>query len=151
MRKRILAILAVQALLLGASAWPESAARESVEQRLTRWEEELPNMVLRHDTEAIRRLMADDFVGYDRAGRRLTQADVMAQTTSTQMEYDFLRHEDIQVRVFGKAAVATAITAVKGRYQGRETGGRFRFTHVWVERRGRWQIVAAQTTTLPNE
>lgn len=138
-------------LSLGTGLAALAMAQDSVERRLVRLEEQLPEFVLRRDTAAIRRIMADDFIGFDPAGRRLTIADVEAQARSTEVELDFLRHEEIEVRVFGRSAVATAITVVKGRHQGHETGGRFRFTHVWVERQGRWQIVAAQSTPLPAE
>ena len=150
--KRI-ALIALVILLGLAVAFPlalsKAHARQDAALQIAQWERELPDAMMRRDTAFLARLTADDFVGYNPAGRKVTKADVLAQAQATDVELDSLRHDDIEVRVFGNAAVATAITVVKGRYRGADASGRFRYLHVWAKRQRKWQMVAAQSATLP--
>lgn len=125
----------------------DQAGREA-EQELMRLENELPGMILRGDAAAVERITADDFIGYDPSGREITKADVLARMQATDVNMESLRHEQVRVRVFGDAAVATAVSMVSARYQGKEVGGRFRYTRVWIKRHGRWVYVAAQSTAV---
>jgi len=140
-------------LFLGVAAAcvaPSPAERDrQAAEELTRIEAALPEAVLRRDTAALERVLADDFLGVNPVGKDLTRADVIAQITSPEAQWESLRHEDIRVRVFGDCAVVTARSVVKARHQGREASGRFRYLRVWVRRQGRWQAVAAQSTSIP--
>ncbi len=122
----------------------------SVAQQLTRIESEFAEAALRHDAGALERYIAEDFVGVDVNGQHMDKAQVLARMQSQEMEITSLRHEDIRARVFGDCAVATARTAVAGRYKGQETGGEFPYMRVWVKRQGRWQAVATQSSAIPN-
>ncbi len=93
--------------------------------------------------------MAADFIGFNPLGEELNKVQVLARVTSPDFELESLRHEDVRVRVFGEAAVATGLTVVKGRYKGQDAGGRFRYLRVWIRREGRWQAVAGQSTPVP--
>jgi ketosteroid isomerase-like protein len=55
---------------------------------------------------------------------------------------------DVRVKVFGDAAVVTAIQTEKSQTNGQNSSGRFQYTHVWVKRGDRWQVVAAHVTQL---
>ena len=58
-----------------------------------------------------------------------------------------LENEDTKVFVYGDAAVAIGLDRFKGSYRGHYGEGAYRFTHVYVRRHGRWQLVASQGTT----
>ena len=139
-------ILMIGLMTVVPTAQQRADANHEAEQELVRVENELPGMILRGDVAGVERLMADDFIGYDPNGRELTKADVIAQMESTDVKTESLRHEQVRVRVFGDAAVATAVSVVKARYQGQEVGGRFRYMRFWIKRDGRWVSVAAQST-----
>lgn len=119
------------------------------EQELIHMEREFGEALTRGDKATLDRLMAEDFLAINPVGRELTKAQVLFEITSPDYEIESLRNEDIRVRVFGDAAVATALGTVKGRYKGQDASGQFRYTRVWVKRQGRWQAVAAQSTLLP--
>ncbi len=122
---------------------------EEAQQELMRIESTLPEAMMRGDRAMIERITADDFLGFEPNGQEIRKADLLARMNAPDYVLESLRHEDIRVRVFGDCAVATALTVVKGRYKGQETGGRFRYLRVWVRRDARWQAVAAQSATLP--
>ena len=63
---------------------------------------------------------------------------------------DSLSIDDIQVRVYGSnSAVVTSRAALKGQRQGQDISGQYRGIDVYVKKQGRWQIVAAQATYIP--
>jgi ketosteroid isomerase-like protein len=124
-------------------------ASSMVEEELTRMEQEVGEAITRRDVAALDRLIADDFVSTNPLGQMTTKKDVIAMLSSPDYELESLNNDEITVRVFGEAAVATAVVTVKGRYRGQDASGQFRYLRVWVKRQGRWQAVAAQVTSLP--
>jgi ketosteroid isomerase-like protein len=114
-------------------------------------EREFPAALLRGDATYLARYTADDFQGMDPAGRAVTKADVLARLKASDVRIESLRHEDIQVRVFGDCAVATARTVLRASHGDQDVSGVFLYMRVWVRREGRWQAVAALSTTLPKE
>jgi ketosteroid isomerase-like protein len=114
-------------------------------------EHEFPAALLRGDATYIARYTADDFEGMDPAGRAVTKADVLARLKAADVTIESLRHEDVRVRVFGDCAVATARTVLRARHGDRDVSGVFPYLRVWVRREGRWQAVAALSTSAPKE
>jgi hypothetical protein len=55
----------------------------------------------------------------------------------------------MQARVFGETAVVTGRLTVQG--QDESDLPRTRFLHVYVERKGKWRLVAAHSTNLPRD
>ncbi len=143
------ALLATLALSISQAGRQEMHRNSTAEHQLVSMEHELAEAANRRDLATLERLTADDFAGFDPSGQELNKAQVLARFTSPDYEVESLRHEDIRARVFGDCAVATARTVVKGRYLGKDVGGQFRYLRVWIWRQGRWQAVAAQSTTIP--
>ncbi len=143
------AVLAVWSLGISQAGRQMTDQKSNAEQELTAMEHELAEAAIHGDIVKLERYTADDFLGFDPSGQELNKAQVLARFKSPDYELESLRHEDVRVRVFGDCAVATARTVVKGRYQGKEAGGQFRYLRVWIRRQGRWQAVAAQSTTIP--
>lgn len=147
----LLAIVVVAALAVAVrqTGRQEMDRNHDVEQKLIRMEHEFAEALMRGDFAGLERRIADDFVGINPLGEQLTKAEVLARFKPPGHELESLRHEDIRVRVFGNCAVATARTVVKGRYKGRDASGEFPYMRVWIRRQGRWQAVAAQSTSIP--
>ena len=57
-----------------------------------------------------------------------------------------MEREDMRITVYGDAAVVIGRDNLKGSYNGVSAAGSVRFTHVYVRRDGRWQLVASQGT-----
>jgi ketosteroid isomerase-like protein len=119
-----------------------------IEQELTRMEREIGEAITRRDLAALDRLIADDFSVTSPLGQMMTKQQALDTLTSPDYELEFLCNAEITVRVFGDAAVATAVGTTKGRYQGQDASSQFRYTRVWVKRQGCWQAVAAHSTYL---
>lgn len=123
--------------------------QNNVEQELKQIEDELLNSYLRGDKQVFDRIVADDFTRTDESGKFATKAEekelVQAPPTSVKAS---LKNEDMQVRVYGNAAVVTGriVSEVQGNLSFQS-----RFTDIFVKRKGRWQVVARHYSRIPNE
>ena len=100
------------------------------------------------DRETINSILADDWAVTDPAGRVLTKAQVMAELDSGERKLESGTIDEVNVRLFGDAAVVTGRTAATGSYQGNSVSVKLRFTDVFVKRSGRWYAVASQATLI---
>lgn len=54
----------------------------------------------------------------------------------------------MKVRVFGRTAIVTGSDTEKSMYKGKDSSGKYVWTDVFVNRNGRWQAVASETTKV---
>ena len=127
--------------LLSVSPTPESPVGSSA--AVVTSERAWSEAFLRHDLQAISRLLADDFVGIDGRGvvsdktAELEEAKPQPPgSTSPVLLGEQL--SDIRVRMYGEIAVLTAINTARFS----DSTIRYRRTTVWVWRAGRWQCVS---------
>ena len=118
-----------------------------------RAEQEIPVLLddlvaahLRGDADALDRIRADDIAFTTADGRVLEKAGM--QGAQGDLVLSVYAHDDARVRVYGDAAVATGRITSEGTFRGRLHAGQTRFTRVFVERGGRWQLVANQLTNI---
>ena len=104
---------------------------------------------LEHDTATITGILADDYVGIDGRGVVTTKSDEIEEARAPAPNtppggYRVLGEElsAVRVRLFGDAAVLTAINTARISDRGEETSVRYRRTTVYVRRNGRWQCVS---------
>jgi uncharacterized protein (TIGR02246 family) len=118
--------------------------------RLRAIQQELADAWIARDRAALERLIAPDWVVTHVQGERRTRDEVlrdMLESDATRI--DSMIADDIDVRVFGEAAVVTGRTQARGIQSGSAFNVRLRFTDVFVRRNGAWQAVASHATLLP--
>jgi hypothetical protein len=93
-------------------------------------------------------VIADDFQGTSPSGRRYAKDEAI--TTDTKALERDCQLGQVKVRFFGDSiAIAYgAESAVRAR-DGKETKHCLIWTDTWLKRDGKWQIVAAQDTSIP--
>ena len=128
---------------------PENTADD--EQQVRQLEHEWIEAFLQGDTETLDRILADDFIFTDPEGRLLTKPEWIADITSGELTFESIHIDDLQVRMYGDAAVANGRVTVKA--QSKEGGfeGQYCYTDMYVKRDGRWQAVAEQANLLAQE
>jgi ketosteroid isomerase-like protein len=104
--------------------------------------------VVDRDALFLDRILSDDFVGWDYAGKRYTKADSEHDLTTGELATTCLRVEDINVRLYGNTAVVTSRAVRKGEYKGQDNTGEFRWTKVYAKMEKRWRVVAQQSTRI---
>lgn len=97
----------------------------------------------------IEKVLADDWSVIDLTGRILTRADVLEDAFATKDRKIVSMHiDDLSVRLFGEWAIVTGRTHATGEYQGAAAEVTLRFTDVFANRGGNWQVVASQATVI---
>ena len=92
-------------------------------------------------------ILADDATVTGPDGMVQTKAQLLADIKSGTLSIQSTDISDLKVRVFGQSAV-TYMTTDKGQYKDRDISRRYRWTDVFVQRGGKWQVVAGQGTLI---
>jgi ketosteroid isomerase-like protein len=121
---------------------------ESVEQELTKLENEWADAWVKSDVAFHDRIMADDYTFTSAWGGVITKADNLARIKSGDIVITSWVLADMKVRVYGDAAVVTGHNAIKETYKGEDVSSQNRWTHTWVKLAGRWQCVAAHSSRI---
>jgi uncharacterized protein (TIGR02246 family) len=147
---RWLRTAAASALLIAVAVPGSRAAQPAAsEAELRALEEKLARAWVEKDRPFIEGLLAADWSVTDATGQVLTKDQVLAQTfASADRTIDSMTIDDVRVRLFGSMAVVTGRTRATGSYRGQTGSAVLRFTDVFVERDGRWQIVASHGSTV---
>ena len=128
-------------LASGQQTPPSEAVRAAESQRL--------RALVTADYAALDRLLADDLTYTHSTAKLDTKATYLEPLVSGRTRYQSLEPSDVQVRVYGTTGVVTGILRSVALVAGKESRTNMRFTNVWVRRDGRWQMVAWQSTRLP--
>lgn len=159
-RMLLIPILAVVALTLALGQEPaekkspgkgKGAASGTIEQQIKDLEKQWTDAGLKHDAEALGRILADDIVEIWDTGQVQTKAEYLADLKSGEPKFESSSVEDMKVRFFGNVAVLNGHYTQKGTYKGKDISGEGRFTDVFVKRQGRWQCVSTQSTRITNQ
>jgi len=104
--------------------------------------------LLRADTTALSRLVADEFIEISRLGQLRTKADNLRDIASGDLRLQSVKYDSLAVRIYGEVAVLRGIADNAGSFRGFPFTGRIRYLRVFIRRDGRWQAVAMQQTPL---
>ncbi|HEY8188375.1 MAG TPA: nuclear transport factor 2 family protein [Pyrinomonadaceae bacterium] len=136
-------------MVANAQATAKEAKDSKVEQTLMQLERNWSAAYLRHDTAAIDRILADDYVGIDGRGVMTNKAQEIEDAKGPkpgEPEPAFLILDDtitdMKVRVYGNVSIINRRSVEKVKIRGKETNVEYRRTTVWVKRDGRWQCVS---------
>ena len=105
-----------------------------VEDKLIQMDKAWTFAELKGDKKAAAELVADDYVGTTQQGMVENKTQYLA---SLAPNADVVRSDDYQVRIFGNMAIMTHRGTVEG-----VRNIKFRSTHIWMKRGGKWLIVA---------
>jgi len=105
--------------------------------------------LLRADTTALSRLVADEFFEVSRLGQLRTRADNLRDIASGDLRLTAVNYDSLSVRIYGDVAVLRGIADNTGTFRGFPFSGKIRYTRIFVRRDGRWQAVAMQQTSMP--
>jgi ketosteroid isomerase-like protein len=122
---------------------------DSVEQAVMQMEEELRVAISKGDTKAYARIVGDDYVFTNQDAVIRTKAQMVSAYDSGSIKYESVKFDEIKVHAYRDTAVVTGRNTAKGQDNGKDISGQFRYTRVYVKRQGKWQLVATQSTRIP--
>jgi uncharacterized protein (TIGR02246 family) len=122
------------------------ASTENVEQAIRSLENERSQASVRSDTATLDRILADDFSTVGTSGAVRNKAQWLADNKSGVLKAESQSFADVNVRVYGDAAVVTGLMTQKGQDKGADISGQIRFTRVYAKRNGQWRLVAGHNS-----
>jgi ketosteroid isomerase-like protein len=142
------AVLTITTLSIASGQTKDNKQSGNVEQTLMNIEQELVDAVVKGDTSASEKYLADNSIFTDPGGMVMDKAQFIADLKAGNLKLESSKPDDMKVHAHGNAAVVTYGTTDKGTYKGKDISGKYRWTDVFVRRNGRWQIVAGQGTPV---
>jgi ketosteroid isomerase-like protein len=146
----ILLTLALSSLVLAKDK--DTAAAGDAEQTIPKIEQELLDALLKSDTSAAEKYLADSAVFTDPDGAVSGKAEFISEVKSGTLKLESSKYADMKVQAAdADMAVVTYRSTDKGTYKGKDISGEYRWIDVFAKRGGRWQIVVGQGTKIAKE
>jgi ketosteroid isomerase-like protein len=101
------------------------------------------------DIAALEDVIAEDLVYTHSSSRLDTKQSLIGNMKSGSTVYSSVVPSDVQAQDIGDAVVLTGIAHIEVTSSGKEMKFGVRFTDVYARRGGKWQMVAWQSTKLP--
>ena len=118
-------------------------ATQNVEATITQLEREWVAAIVKKDTAALDRLLADDFNGTSPTAHLYTKEMAIKDLAAGTYVVDAMELDEISVNTYGDTAVAFTSQEEQSRFGGKDFSGHYHYTDVWTKKDGRWQAVAS--------
>jgi ketosteroid isomerase-like protein len=140
---RLEVCLALCVVTIGVTHTPGRESREARDlKELARLESVWNESHLRSDAAALDQLWADDLVVTVPDMPLMDKNEALQFVRSGRMKFKRYQTSDLRTRVYGDTAVVTGQLARERESASKEFEDDWRFTKVYVRRKGRWQVVA---------
>ena len=140
--------LQAQNTMSGSAAKSGPTGHETVQDQLKRMEKQRAEALMKGDAGLLDRTTADDYTMITSSGQLRNKARMMGDLKSGEVKFQSADVDDLQVRVYGDAAVVTGQHIQKAQSGGNDISGQYRFTRVYVKQKGQWKAVAYQATRI---
>ena len=101
------------------------------------------------DLNTLEHLLARDFLLIDvMSGSEVTKTALMDVLRSGMLKFEVILPLEKRVRLYETTAIVTGRTQMNGQFNGERFTLNSRYTHVYVEHHGRWQLVSAHGTQI---
>ena len=101
------------------------------------------------DAEWFEKNVADEYVLITPGGSRRTKADIIRELSTTGMKMEPYEPTEVEVRMYGEAAVVTGRMLQRFVLGGIRYANDFRYTDVYAKRKGKWLLVSAHLSSVP--
>ena len=101
------------------------------------------------DITTLNRVLSDDLIYTHSSARLDTKQSLIGNMESGSAVYTAVEPSDVKAQDLGDAVVLTGSCRISVMSQGRPNSFSVRFTDVYANKGGQWQMVAWQSTRLP--
>jgi ketosteroid isomerase-like protein len=95
------------------------------------------------DAAALDSIFADTYVDTDEQSHRSDKQAVLAVVKSGDLKIESIKLSDMQVYIYGDAAVVTGSAAQAGNFKGQPLTAKIIFTDTFIRQNGKWKAVAS--------
>jgi Domain of unknown function (DUF4440) len=107
------------------------------------------NAMAQKDIATLNTLLSDELVYTHSSARLDTKQSLIGAMESGATVYTAVEPSDVKAADFGNVVVLTGSARIQVTSQGRPNAFSVRFTDVYAEKNGQWQMVAWQSTRMP--
>lgn len=97
----------------------------------------------RGDIATMESLLAEDFIITMEDGSTFSKPGYIAHNGDSTLQVEITEMSSLSVRMHGNTAVVTGAYHEKGTSKGKPYDSRDRFTDVWMNINGKWQVIAS--------
>jgi len=108
------------------------------------------NAMAQKDIATLNTLLSDELVYTHSSARLDTKQSLIGAMESGATLYTAVEPSDVKAADFGNVVVLTGSARIHVTSQGRPNAFSVRFTDVYAEKNGQWQMVAWQSTRIPD-
>ena len=101
------------------------------------------------DIATLSEVLADDLIYTHSSARLDTKQSLIGNMQSGSTVYNAVEASDVKAQDLGSAVVLTGIARIRVTSGGKPNAFAVRFTDVYANRGGKWQMVTWQSTKLP--
>jgi ketosteroid isomerase-like protein len=150
--KRTIAVLVLAVAVVAVSRAQKDGAGQASDaatQALINVENNWVNALVKSDMTALDSIFADTYVDTDEHSHRGGKEDVLSFLKSGDLKLDSIKLSDIQVHVYGDAAVVIGNSEQAGSFLGGPVAAKIIFTDTFVKQNGKWRAVASHRSVAP--
>lgn len=146
-------IIVALLIALSSTSCSESDSTEpndqAIARQIVRLDEQWAQAVIEGDTSFMSQLLADEYVNTAPSGDLKDKSQYLMDFTSGVRDVSSVTlSDDAQVQIYGDVAIMMHGGTAQGTYNGEAVSGSYRWTHVFVQRDGRWQCTANHATRI---
>ena len=138
------------AALLGGLTFSALSGETEDRAELKKMEEQMTELLAKNDIDALLPLLSTDWKLVLADGNMMTRTQLSDLIKSGKLRFSADRVDEMDVRLYGDAAVIIGITSSRGAWEGSEFSGRDRFTDIFVRKDGKWICVSSHSSDLAN-
>ena len=124
-------------------------AHQQDEQEIRRCSQRRFEAMVRGDLTTLDELLGDNLTYTHATGRFDSKSPLLKDIASGRNQYESITAEEVGVRVYNAVGILTGIVQMRAKVQGQPRNHRLRFTEVYHKADARWQLVAWQSTVVP--
>lgn len=146
--KNLFALLASSVFLLSMLAARADQTADQTE--LLRLEKEGAAAIVAADFKTLGEFFAADWKIVDSAASMMNREQLFKTMGAGLLKFASYEQSDLEVRIYGEAAVVIGTGKSKGEWKGESFGSKERFTDVFVRQDGKWRCVSTHTSDFPD-
>ena len=150
MKSPLLFVAAMMILFLSCSALATNSDRQRrIKDEVCKLESDLDRAIIAHDDKFLAGLLADEYQHTNFIGGITDKKAELAFFASPDFMLKKASIDSCDVRVYQDIVIATGVNNwTQASYRTRDLSGLYRFTTVYLFRKGRWQIVVSHASKI---
>ena len=151
MRAVVISIIAGLLLLALAVSVnePDFARGTAVERQVLEVQADRFQAMIDVDIEELDVVLSDDLTYTHTSGQIETKGEFLTALRSQEITYESIKPQEIKIRIYDNIAVVTGISAMRISVGEQQLSFSIRFIEVYQKGDANWQLVAWQSTRLP--